>query len=167
MALTVDGKSAVSSSHFPDWTGGADKRMFKEVTTAAGVMIMGSKTFDTIGKPLPGRKTIVLTRNRSRHNSQGNPIFTDKPPQKLIKDLIAQGYQRAILAGGAQINSLFAVEDLIDEIIITFAPKVFGTGLSLFAQKIDLDLELLKLRCLDANTILAHYRIVRESPHYP
>jgi dihydrofolate reductase len=30
--------------------------MFKELTIKAGVLIMGSKTYDTIGKPLPGRK---------------------------------------------------------------------------------------------------------------
>lgn len=162
MALTVDGKSAVSSSHFPDWTGGADKKMFKAITTRAGVVIMGSKTYDTIGKPLPGRLNIVLTRNRSRHTQRGNPIFTDRDPRQLVTDLAAEGHREVILAGGAKINSLFAAHGLIDEIIVTFAPKVFGTGLSLFADEIRLDLELLEVRRLDANTLFTRYGVVKK-----
>jgi dihydrofolate reductase len=42
--------------HIPD-----DFRWFKH-KTMGGTLIMGRKTFESIGKPLPGRKTIVLTR---------------------------------------------------------------------------------------------------------
>ena len=66
MALTVDGKIGKDDAHFPDWTGSEDKKMFKAVTRRAGVVIMGSKTYDTIGKPLPGRKNVILTRNPHR-----------------------------------------------------------------------------------------------------
>jgi dihydrofolate reductase len=43
--------------HFPD-----DFRWFKH-KTMGGTLIMGRKTFDSIGKPLPGRETVVLSRN--------------------------------------------------------------------------------------------------------
>ncbi len=39
-----------------------DFRHFKE-TTMGHVLIMGRKTFESIGKPLPGRKTIILSRS--------------------------------------------------------------------------------------------------------
>ena len=42
--------------HLPE-----DFRWFKH-KTMGGTLIMGRKTFESIGKPLPGRKTIVLTR---------------------------------------------------------------------------------------------------------
>lgn len=58
MAMTLDGKIGKSHDHFPDWTGKADKTLFVRLTKKAGVIIMGSKTFDTIGRPLPNRKIL-------------------------------------------------------------------------------------------------------------
>jgi len=43
------------------WHIADDFRWFKH-KTMGGTLIMGRKTFESIGKPLPGRKTIVLTR---------------------------------------------------------------------------------------------------------
>ncbi|MBF0204054.1 MAG: dihydrofolate reductase, partial [Desulfamplus sp.] len=66
MAMTLDGKIARHSMEPVDWTGKADKKKFVEITKKAGAVIMGSTTFDTIGKRLPNRKNIVMTRNASR-----------------------------------------------------------------------------------------------------
>lgn len=45
--------------HLPE-----DLRRFKALTMG-GALIMGRKTFDAIGRPLPGRQTIVVTRDPS------------------------------------------------------------------------------------------------------
>ena len=76
MAMTLDGKIARDSLEPVDWTGKADKQYFVQVTRKAGVVIMGSRTFDTIGKPLPGRKNIVMTRNKDRKSQAKNLVFT-------------------------------------------------------------------------------------------
>ncbi len=44
--------------HLPE-----DLKNFKKLTMGS-VMIMGRKTFESIGRPLPGRKTIVISRNK-------------------------------------------------------------------------------------------------------
>ena len=44
------------------WRLPADLRRFKAVTLGKP-MVMGRKTFDSIGRPLPGRRTIVVTRD--------------------------------------------------------------------------------------------------------
>ena len=44
------------------WRCPADLKHFKALTMGHH-MIMGRKTFDSIGKPLPGRTTVVVTRN--------------------------------------------------------------------------------------------------------
>jgi dihydrofolate reductase len=44
------------------WHFSEDLAHFKR-TTMGGVMIMGRKTFDSIGRPLPGRRSIVITRS--------------------------------------------------------------------------------------------------------
>jgi dihydrofolate reductase len=38
-----------------------DLKMFKQLTMG-GTVVMGRKTFESIGKPLPGRKNVVITR---------------------------------------------------------------------------------------------------------
>ena len=43
--------------HLPE-----DFKWFKK-TTMGHVLLMGRKTFNSIGRPLPGRDTVVLTRN--------------------------------------------------------------------------------------------------------
>jgi dihydrofolate reductase len=45
------------------WRLKSDLRRFRDLTWGKP-MIMGRRTFDSIGKPLPGRKTVVLTRDR-------------------------------------------------------------------------------------------------------
>lgn len=159
MAITLDGKIGKDSDHFPDWTGKADKKLFVELTKKAGVLIMGSKTYNTIGKPLPERKNIILTRNKERKSEWENLIFTDDAPKKILEDLEKEGYEEVILAGGAKINTLFAQENLIDEIIVTISPLVFGAGISLFTEAVSLNLELKHTEKLDKNLILAHYKV--------
>ena len=45
------------------WRLRSDLRRFRDLTWGKP-MIMGRKTFDSIGKPLPGRRTVVVTRDR-------------------------------------------------------------------------------------------------------
>jgi dihydrofolate reductase len=51
-AITADGFIGRTSDHLADWTGKADKKLFVQVTKEAGAMVMGSRTFATIGGPL-------------------------------------------------------------------------------------------------------------------
>lgn len=161
MAQTLDGKIGRNSGHFPDWTGKEDKRLFVRVTKAAGVLIMGSKTYDTIGGPLPGRKNVVLTRDESRRSDSPELVFTGKPPRVVLADLQAEGYTTVVLAGGTVVNTLFAREGLIDEIMLTICPLFFGSGIALFSGEVPLKLRLLSTEVLGSDAILAHYEVVR------
>ena len=44
------------------WRIPEDLRRFKELTMG-GVLVMGRKTYESIGRPLPGRRTVVVSRN--------------------------------------------------------------------------------------------------------
>ena len=161
MAITLDGKIGKDPDHFPDWTGKEDKQLFKKITQKAGVVIMGSKTFDTIGKPLPGRKNIVLTRRPDRVSTWPNLVFTGQDPKEILNGLEQEGFSEAILAGGAKINLLFARANLIDDILITIVPRIFGAGISLFPEKIDLPLALEDLKTMGKGMILARYSVIK------
>ncbi len=161
MAVTVDGKIARHAGQAADWTSRADKRAFVKATNQAGVIVMGDKTYQTIGRPLPGRLNIVLTsRPAARQNIPGQLEFTDQSPVKLIEGLKNRGYNKIILAGGATTNALFLKQNLIDEIWLTIEPKIFGQGLSLFKDvDVNLDLELIEVKRLDKNVIQVRYGV--------
>jgi len=158
MAMTFDGKIARHDTHYPDWTGKADKRMFKKLTTESGVVIMGSRTYATIGKPLPHRLNVVMTRHSERFAGDSNLIFTSLSPGEILAQLSSRGYTQASLTGGATINSLFVRDRLIDEMVVTVLPKVFGQGLSMFAEPMDEELELMAHRELEPGILVLRYR---------
>jgi len=161
MALTADGMIGKDAAHFPDWSGKEDKKRFKQLTMGAGVVIMGSATYDTIGRPLPGRKNIVLTRKTDRFSTQDNLVFTNQKPAEILESLTSEDFNHVILIGGAQINYLFAREGLIDEMILTYCPKIFGTGLAVFSEEIFMDLNLLSMEQLDENVVCVHYEVLK------
>jgi len=157
MASTLDGKIARDKNHHVDWTGKGDRKIFVQLTRDAGAVIMGRNTFDTLGSPLPGRKNIVMTRKGDAVPGDRNLIFTARTPGEILTDLDAQGYETAALIGGAQVNSLFLRENLIDEIYLTIVPKLFGTGISIFSEEAEVDLTLTTVSEIDNGALLLHY----------
>lgn len=81
------------------WKLSSDLRRFKKLTMG-GVLIMGRKTFDSIGRPLPGRRTIVITRNR-QWECPGVEIAHDVPSAIQLV-----GKEAGFVVGGAQIYDL-------------------------------------------------------------
>ncbi len=160
MAVTVDGKIARDPMELVNWTGKADKRYFVSMTKKAGVMIMGSRTFDTIGKVLPGRKSIVLTKNKNRKSDHEDLEFTDQSPRRILADLEERGYDQATLIGGAIINTMFMEQGLIDEVHLTMVPLFFGKGISLFNRELDVKLQLRDQQIIEKDCLLLKYRVI-------
>lgn len=46
------------------WHAKGEQKLFKDITMN-GTLIMGRKTFESIGRPLPGRTTIIITRQQA------------------------------------------------------------------------------------------------------
>lgn len=159
MAITADGMIARHNNHFPDWTCREDKKMFKAITQEAGVVIFGSRTYDTIGKALKGRLNVIVTRHPERYTPLEDQLFYSDSPKQLMDDLVLRGYDEAVLAGGATINDLFIKEQLVDEIILTISPKLFGKGMTLFSEPLDLDLKLISFQQIDPDTLVIKYGI--------
>ena len=62
---------------------------------------------------------------------------------------------------GSADKRFFARRGLIDEVILTVSPLIFGDGLSLFALGLDLRLSLLDVQRLDEDLVMLHYRVQR------
>jgi len=163
MALTVDGKIAKEAGQLADWTSPEDKKSFIELTKDSGVIIMGNSTYQTIGKPLPGRLNIVLTPEANKFNSiPGKLEFFSGTPNELLLSLKDRGFTKAILGGGAYTNKSFWELGLIDELILTIEPIVFGKGLNLFSDNnFEAKLKLLEVKALSNQTIRLHYQITK------
>jgi dihydrofolate reductase len=90
----VIGKDNTLPWHLPD-----DLKYFKNLTWALPIL-MGRKTFDSIGKPLPGRKSIVITRDE-RWQHEGVDVVHSV--EAAVQKAEALGAKEIFVIGGAQI----------------------------------------------------------------
>ena len=84
------------------WHLPGDLPRFKEMTMGSPI-IMGRKTFDSIGRPLPGRLNIVLTAN---DEWQADGVTVASSLDTAI-ELASQENEKAFVIGGGQIYKLF------------------------------------------------------------
>ena len=85
------------------WRIKEDLAFFKR-TTMGKPMIMGRKTFDSIGKPLPGRTTIVVTRNADwRYEGVETAGSVDEAIRLANRRIEQTGGAEIMVVGGAEI----------------------------------------------------------------
>ena len=75
MIVAVDNRMGIGKNNDLPWHLPADLKHFKSLTIGH-CMIMGRKTYESIGKPLPGRISIVITRQKD-YEVQGVHICHD------------------------------------------------------------------------------------------
>lgn len=158
-ALTADGFIGRDAAHLSDWSSKEDKQLFVRLTKQAGVIVMGSATFATIGRALPGRRMIVYTRHPERIAAEAVEA-TSESPAVLLKRLESEGAAGLAVCGGTQIYSLFMHAGAVDELYLTVSPLLFGRGLSLFDAQLDVRLELLDSELINPQEMLLHYRVL-------
>ena len=128
------------------WTSKEDHDFFVKKTQEIGLMIMGRATYETIGRPLKGRITVVMTRDSEKQAElarkklkmdwlPNNLRFSSKSPQAILQALTVEGYEQVALCGGASLYQLFSDENLVDEMLITVEPVDFGDGIKLFRDE--------------------------------
>lgn len=147
--------------------GGNLAREFGEVTGES----LEETAFKNLRKKLnknPNLPYYVVT-NHPEDFDFTHPIWiTDKKPNELSKELYKKGYTNVLIEGGPTLLGSFLKEDLMDEIFITIAPKIFGTdknatktlveGILLPPEKIK-NLKLLSMKKLDSEVFL-RYRVL-------
>ncbi len=83
--------------HLPE-----DLKYFKHVTLGKPV-IMGRNTFESIGRPLPGRPNIVISRNAG-YQAQGITLVNSlEAALQAAQQLLPTGVDEVMVIGGAQI----------------------------------------------------------------
>tara|TARA_B100000768_G_C11182418_1_gene333556 strand:+ start:219 stop:710 length:492 start_codon:yes stop_codon:yes gene_type:complete len=113
------------------WHLPADLKRFKK-TTSGYHILMGRNTFESIGKPLPNRTSVIITRNNNYYR-EGCLIASS------IKEAIElAGEKDAFIIGGAQIYKQALESNLVDVLDITIVHKEFEADV--FFPKIDLSI---------------------------
>ncbi len=103
------------------WHISNDLKRFKKITSGHS-LIMGRKTYESIGKPLPNRTTVIISRNPS-YRVEG--CITVSSLGDAIKDCRARNEERAFIAGGGEIYRLALEQDLVDLMHITAVHRDF------------------------------------------
>lgn len=98
--VAVSQNGVIGRNNALPWRLRSDLQRFKRLTMGH-TLIMGRKTFESIGKPLPGRQTIVLTRQKDRVFT--GVCFVDSMEEAME---IIPSDKTGFVVGGAEIYRL-------------------------------------------------------------
>jgi dihydrofolate reductase len=119
LVVAVDAQRGIGIRNTLPWRLPEDLAHFKRVTSGHPI-IMGRKTFDSIGRPLPNRRNIVITRNPAwRH--MGVEAVGSLPEAIALLDGAAG--EVGFIIGGAQVFA--EAMDIADRMIVTEIDHTF------------------------------------------
>lgn len=95
LLVAADENNVIGKDNQLPWHLPNDLKYFKNLTWAMPIL-MGRKTFDSIGKPLPGRKSIVITRNKDWQHESVEVVHSiedaiDVAKQNDVKEIFVIG----------------------------------------------------------------------------
>lgn len=156
-AETLDGFIAKDNHHSPFlWTSKEDKRHFIELTKRAGVVVMGATTYKTIGRPMKDRHTIVYSKSAQFDGVE----VTSDDPITLIDKLEKKGFKEVAICGGSSIYTMFLKAGVVDTIYLTVEPLLFGSGISLLNENLQIHLKLVHHHTTENGTFLLEYKVL-------
>lgn len=113
------------------WHLPADLKRFKKVTSGHHIL-MGRNTFESIGKPLPNRTSVIITRN-NEYVKEGCLIANS------VEEAIELVDEKSVfILGGAQIYKEVLAKNLADRLDITIVHHSFEADV--FFPEIDTDI---------------------------
>jgi len=167
---SLDGKITKGKNpHTNTWASKEDQSTFAKLIKNHKAIIISSKTYEVIKKTIkhqPGKLRIVMTRNPKKYSKEtipGQLEFSSESPRKIIKNLSKKGIKKILLAGGGILSSLFLKSKLVDNLILTLEPKIFGAGTEMIAPPLlNINLKLINLKHLNKKgTLLLTYKVIK------
>lgn len=126
----ISNNNALGKNNDLIWHLPADLKRFKEITSGHHIL-MGRNTFESIGKPLPNRTTIIITRNES-YFKDGCLIASSL--EEAIE--LAKEDEQIFIIGGAQVYKYAIENNIVDTLDITLVHHKFEADV--FFPEIDL-----------------------------
>ena len=97
--VAADEGNVIGKDNKLPWHLPADLKYFKNLTWGMPV-VMGRKTFESIGKPLPGRTSIVITRNKAWAFEK---VLVAHTIDEAVQFAAERGVKEVFVIGGAEI----------------------------------------------------------------
>ncbi|WP_134683215.1 dihydrofolate reductase [Brevibacillus migulae] len=117
LIFAMDRNRLIGKNNELPWHLPADLQYFKRITSGHTV-IMGRKTYESIGKPLPNRKNLVITRDHTL-KLEGCTICTSV--SEVLETVGKE--EEAFVIGGAEVYKQFL--PVADRMYITFIDESF------------------------------------------
>lgn len=129
MIVAVAENGVIGNDNQLIWRLSDDLKNFKRLTTG-NIIIMGRKTFDSIGKPLPNRTSIVVTRNKDLKIPGCEVVNSIEEALKVASRLQTE-MQKVFIIGGENIY-----RQTLDMTSTIYYTKVFAspTGDAFFPE---------------------------------
>ncbi len=124
IVVAIDRMNGIGADNDLLWHLPADMKHFRE-TTSGGTIIMGRKTYESIGRPLPNRENIVVTRTPFETDGIICATSLDEAYAKASRDNI-------YVIGGGQIYTQ-ALDDM-DKLYVTYVDAEFPDATVHFPQ---------------------------------
>jgi len=110
----MDRKRGIGADNKLPWRLSADLKRFRELTMDHHI-IVGRKTFESIGRPLPGRRMIVVTRD-VKYKAEGCDVAHSV--EDAINLAREKGESEVFICGGAEIYA--QTIEIVDRMYLTF-----------------------------------------------
>ena len=137
------------------WKVKGEQSLFKHITMG-GTLVMGRKTFESIGLPLPGRKTIIVSRNKKYSHVSCEVCPSIKAALRLGDEI----KKPIFIAGGGEIYRLTL--PIVETVHITTL-QTEGTGEVSFPDFPTPDFELAEEREYESNVNYLYQRYEKQS----
>ena len=122
MVMAMDNNCLIGKDGGMPWHISSDLKYFKRITMGKP-LIMGRKTFDSLGRPLPGRPNIVVTRNKEWAVENVEVASGLEEAFELAKK---HGVNEAMVIGGASLCEL--AMPYTDRLYLTIIDHEFEGG---------------------------------------
>lgn len=101
LIVAMDPRGVIGRGDELPWKLSTDLKRFRRLTMGHAI-VMGRRTFESIGRPLPGRRTIVLSRS-------GFPAIEGVEQVRSVAGALdaVRGDEQPFIVGGAEIYRLF------------------------------------------------------------
>ncbi|MFO6453170.1 MULTISPECIES: dihydrofolate reductase [unclassified Aeromicrobium] len=119
VAVAVGENGVIGFEGGMPWPRTGDMRQFKELTWGHPI-VMGRATYESIGRPLPGRTSIVLTRRAGWDPGDPGLIVAGDLDAALTR--ARELDDQVFLIGGAAVFDEALERDLVDTMVVTHVP---------------------------------------------
>jgi dihydrofolate reductase len=119
IVVAVGSNGVIGARGAMPWPRTGDMRQFKELTWGHP-LVMGRTTFESIGAPLPGRTSVVLTRQAEWDPGYEGVLRAASLAEGL--DVAQQIDDHVFVVGGANVYSQARSDGVVDELVVTHVP---------------------------------------------